>query len=244
MVPLLYNDQFYAGQASQALDAARVMLPSVLEIVPAESLIDVGCGLGGWPQAALELGVRKVEGVDGAYVDLNSLLMPKDQFRPVDLSMPGSLSGLGQFELSISLEVAEHLPADRAQTFVDELTEFAPAVLFSAAIPYQGGTGHVNEQWPSYWAELFLAHDYRAIDLRRQFWGIEGVPNWYRQNMLLYVEPAHPAAVRAVERVIDAVLPAHYTWQHEHRPPLYLHDLARALPGAIRHADSSRMSRR
>jgi hypothetical protein len=28
-------------------------------------------------------------------------------------------------------------------------------VLFSAAIPFQGGVGHINEQWPDYWVKYF-----------------------------------------------------------------------------------------
>jgi hypothetical protein len=34
-------------------------------------------------------------------------------------------------------------------------------VLFSAAIPAQGGTGHVNERWPGYSRALFAARGYR-----------------------------------------------------------------------------------
>src|SRR5579862_3100091 len=56
------------------------------------------------------------------------------------------------FDLAMSFEVAEHLPPDAAKGFVDSLTRLAPLVLFSAAIPFQGGVGHINEQWPEYWA--------------------------------------------------------------------------------------------
>jgi len=35
-------------------------------------------------------------------------------------------------------------------------------VLFSAAIPNQGGTGHINEQWQEYWAEKFYANGFGA----------------------------------------------------------------------------------
>jgi hypothetical protein len=62
-------------------------------------------------------------------------------------------------------------------------------VLFSAAIPFQGGTGHVNEQWPNYWADLFRNHDYVAIDcIRRRIWDNESVEWWYAQNCLIYAK--------------------------------------------------------
>jgi hypothetical protein len=60
-------------------------------------------------------------------------------------------------------------------------------VLFSAAIPFQGGTHHLNEQWPDYWAALFKNHDYVPIDcIRRGIWGNQQVEWYYAQNVLLF----------------------------------------------------------
>ena len=56
-----------------------------------------------------------------------------------------------KFDLVLSLEVAEHLPSECAEAFVESLVNLGPVILFSAAIPYQGGENHVNEQWPEYW---------------------------------------------------------------------------------------------
>lgn len=151
----LYSPAFYEGQSPASHLAGRVVLPRVLELTAAASLVDVGCGVGTWVAAGRELGVPRVLGVDGPHVQRTSLLVPQECFRSVDLSLRGATSGLGRFDLAISLEVAEHLPRERASSFVAELVQLAPAVLFSAAIPYQGGTDHINEQWPSWWAELF-----------------------------------------------------------------------------------------
>jgi hypothetical protein len=91
----------------------------------------------------------------------------------------------------VSLEVAEHLPESRAASFVADLCRLAPVVLFSAAIPGQGGTGHVNEQWPGYWADLFGARGYSVSGaLRWRIWNDCRVCNWYSQNMLVAsIEP-------------------------------------------------------
>lgn len=240
----LYSPAFYEGQSPASHLAGRVVLPRVLELTAAASLVDVGCGVGTWVAAGRELGVPRVLGVDGPHVQRTSLLVPQECFRSVDLSLRGATSGLGRFDLAISLEVAEHLPRERASSFVAELVQLAPAVLFSAAIPYQGGTDHINEQWPSWWAELFAGHGYRPVDLRCEFWEARDIPNWYRQNMLLYVAASHPASARAVDRVVDAVLPDHYLWHHEQPPPLYLRDLVRAFPSAVRTAVVRRVPRR
>jgi hypothetical protein len=91
--------------------------------------------------------------------------------------------------LAISLEVGEHLPDDRAEAYVDSLVSLSDFVLFSAAIPWQLGIGHVNEQWPEYWQALFAERGYRVLDvIRGQIWNDRYVPIWYRQNLLLYVQ--------------------------------------------------------
>jgi hypothetical protein len=87
------------------------------------------------------------------------------------------------------LEVAEHIPAESADDFIKTLTSLAPAVLFSAAVPGQGGVGHRNEQWQSYWATLFYNHGYLPLDfVREEIWGNRSVSWWYAQNILLYVK--------------------------------------------------------
>ena len=97
-----------------------------------------------------------------------------------------------KFDLVISLEVAEHLPEETATTFVESLCRHGDIVLFSAAVPGQGGTGHINEQWQSYWARIFKAHGFHAVDiLRPKFWNYDSLPVWYRQNMILYVSEGY-----------------------------------------------------
>src|ERR1051326_3058645 len=92
---------------------------------------------------------------------------------------------------AISLEVAEHLPEASAQGFVASLTRLAPVVLFSAAVPLQGGAEHVNEQWQEYWRSKFSELDYVACDaIRPVIWGNEDVFTYYQQNILVYVAAA------------------------------------------------------
>ncbi len=114
-------------------------------------------------------GIDDVLGIDGPWVDDAALKIPLANFRRARLDRP--VVADRRFDLAISVEVAEHLPPERATSFIADLTAFAPLVLFSAAIPGQGGTDHVNEQWPGYWSRLFAAHGYRPIDVLR-------VPLW------------------------------------------------------------------
>ena len=93
-----------------------------------------------------------------------------------------------RFDLAISLEVAEHIPESSAEQFVTTLVSLAPVVLFSAAIPGQGGASHVNEQWQNYWALLFRDKGYFTVDwLRPLIWNNPKVAYYYSQNSLLFL---------------------------------------------------------
>jgi hypothetical protein len=84
--------------------------------------------------------------------------------------------------------VGEHLPESSADVFIDSITSAATVVFFSAAIPGQIGTHHVNEQFPEYWAAKFKARGYLAIDfLRKAIWHQPQIDWWYKQNAILYI---------------------------------------------------------
>ena len=134
-----YDESFFTQQGSGSLQAAGTIVPLVLELVEPRSVIDVGCGLGSWAATFLEQGVADVVGVDGDYVNRERLLIPSERFIPADLTRGIPVDR--QFDLAVCLEVAEHLPANCGDQLVDELARLGRAVLFSAAIPHQGGTG-------------------------------------------------------------------------------------------------------
>jgi len=82
---------------------------------------------------------------------------------------------------------------------------------FSAAVPFQGGVHHVNEQWPEFWQGLFAERGYKSLDLiRKEFWKNAGVKYWYRQNMFLFaredVIPANPKLLEAASDADDLML--------------------------------------
>ena len=182
-----YDRKFYEGQSNTSLESARRVVPAVVEWLGLKSVCDVGCGIGTWLHAFEERGVTDVRGFDGDYVDRTMLMIDPAKFSPHDLKT--ALTVDRTFDLAMSLEVAEHLPESSAATFVESLVALAPAVLFSAAIPMQGGEDHINERWQSYWARLFAAHGYTIVDcVRPRFWHDDGVEFWYRQNSILYVK--------------------------------------------------------
>jgi SAM-dependent methyltransferase len=182
-----YTNSYYEAIQGGSRRSAEVVVPLVLGLLPARRIVDVGCGVGNWLAVFREHGAEEILGIDGDHVERSQLQVPAEYFRAFDLSK--SFSTDRTFDLAVSLEVAEHLPAESAETFVQSLTRLAPAVLFSAAIPFQGGNRHLNEQWPDEWARLFERHDYLAIDcVRKRVWENASVDWWYAQNTLLYAK--------------------------------------------------------
>jgi SAM-dependent methyltransferase len=192
-----YPPSFFAELATTSRASAREVVPLILDLLGVRSVVDVGCGTGLWLAAFREHGVEDVIGVDAEDVPLEALQIPHDRFRQADLAQPLRLPRT--FDLAISLEVAEHLPPEAAEGFIESLVRLAPLVVFSAAVPLQGGFRHLNEQWPDYWAEKFAHRGYVPHDvIRPHIWTNPRVAWWYSQNMLLYARPSSlPERLRA-----------------------------------------------
>jgi SAM-dependent methyltransferase len=230
----VYDDAFYTWQTVGSLASARRVAPLLMDTLSPRAVLDVGCGRGTWLAAFAELGVTDVTGIDGDYVDRSALLIPADRFVASDLQRPPALGRV--FDLALCLEVADHLPAQAGPELIRYLVSVAPAVLFSAAIPGQGGTGHVNEQWQEHWRALFAAAGCAAVDIiRPRVWGLSDVEPWYQQNVILYctadVLRDHPALRPAPAEIsLDAVHPWHYSRVRD-REVMYLGKALKLLPG-------------
>lgn len=205
-----YDALFFDYIQTGSSRSAKVALPILLAELPIDSVLDVGCGAGAWLHEYAALDIIDYWGVDGDYVQRDRLLIPHDRFLARDLAQPFTLDR--HFDLVQCLEVAEHLPKDRAAVLVDNLTRHGNRVLFSAAAPGQGGEYHVNEQPYEYWRDLFAERNYRLFDwLRPQLQQRSEVEPWYRYNSLLFVHdksiPELPSAIAATRLADDRPVP-------------------------------------
>jgi SAM-dependent methyltransferase len=181
-----YSPRFYLDRQHGPTQSARQVVPAVIDLIEPKSVVDVGCGVGNWLAVFREHGVTDTLGLDGEWLDRSQLRVPPECFIGHDVSTPVRLDRT--FDLVLSLEVAEHLPQFAAATYIDSLVRLGKVVLFSAAIPFQGGVHHLNEQWPDYWAGLFARRGYVPVDcLRKRIWDNPDVSWWYCQNLLVYV---------------------------------------------------------
>lgn len=193
-----YDADYYEQIREGAQRSAAAVVPLVLDVYPAKSVIDVGCGEGYWGAEFAKHGCE-VLGVE-AHAE------PVIPSVKRDLTEPFALDET--FDLAVCLEVAEHLLPECAESFVADLCKLAPVVLFSAAIPDQGGEGHLNEQWPAYWAELFAHNDFMLSAAPRwRIWEDDRVESWYRQNLMVAAQmPTNPAWFGEGYRAPDPVV--------------------------------------
>jgi SAM-dependent methyltransferase len=200
--------------------AAEEVVPYIIGLLELNSVVDVGCGTGTWLKVFSDNGVTDFLGIDGDYVERNALKIKNTSF--VEFDLETFYRSQRKFDLAISLEVAEHLKEESADIFIKSLTNLSDVVVFSAAIPNQGGQNHLNEQEPAYWISKFEEEGYKCFDILRPiFWENKKVDCWYRQNMFLFTKEeflidklksfntfsnhhlVHPELLKIKERVLN-----------------------------------------
>jgi 2-polyprenyl-3-methyl-5-hydroxy-6-metoxy-1,4-benzoquinol methylase len=187
MTPQEYNLAFFKLQQSQSYQSAKKILPTIIDWIKPVNVADVGCGVGAWLKAFKDSGINKVTGYDGSYVKTENLLIDKEEFIIADLEK--KLTTDVKYDLLVCLEVAEHLTPNRSTGFIEDITQMSDIILFSAAIPGQEGTFHINEQYPAYWINIFNKNGYECFDcIRPLIWNMEEIEFWYKQNIMLFIK--------------------------------------------------------
>lgn len=182
----MYDANFYDLIRPGCQSSANEIIPWLFNFYwdstrPIRHVIDIGCGEG-WFGAKL-----------GDLTNAHISLWDNDGFDSPNRA-EGNWSKLDlenftidfQPDLIICLEVAEHLTEKAGRNLVKEIAKSTDHVLWSAAIPGQGGHGHINEQWSNYWIHQFNELGFTAEPIGLEFWGNEKVEPWYQQNLLWF----------------------------------------------------------
>jgi SAM-dependent methyltransferase len=160
-----YYAHIYALSDSENQAIYRSMAEEIVRTVGPKSVLDAGCAVG-----YLVSGFRDI-GVDAWGIDISEYaisqgreehkpyLRAQSVFDPLPEQFPQS------FDMVVSLEVAEHLPEELADSFIGRLCELADTVVFSSS-PYDlKDKTHYNVQQAEYWCKRFAAHGFfRCMD--------------------------------------------------------------------------------
>lgn len=183
----IYDISFYKSQAEGSYTSAQEILPIIFKIKKIKSIVDIGCGVGTWLRVAQKLGCEKCVGYEGRW--LRKIKQKEKNIKIIIVDLEKKIKSSTRYDLALSLEVAEHLSPKRARSFIKDLCSLSDLILFSAARPQQGGTNHLNEQPPSFWAEIFIKEGYWPLDLiRPKIKNNDRVEEWYKNNTLLFVK--------------------------------------------------------
>jgi hypothetical protein len=173
----IYSPKYYQTLVEPyAQRSVPHMAKSMVETFRPQSAIDIGCAEAG-------LDIARARGLDAHRFNLAA-----DRW-----------TGSERFDIAVSMETAEHLPASAAERYVELLCSLAPVVIFTAAPPGQGGIGHLNEQPREYWTELFKTHGFQSLETAmaawQPVWRVSGVADFYTRNLMVFqrrVSPARP----------------------------------------------------
>jgi SAM-dependent methyltransferase len=180
-----YDLNFFENLEKTAYDSSTKIVPLILDRFNPKSIIDIGCGNGIWLNTFEKFGINNYLGIDGDYVKKEFFHANFSKFLTADLEVNLDLNI--RFDLAVCLEVGEHLPSNCAEILVKTLTNHSDIIIFSAAIPNQSGTNHINEQPQSYWASIFNKFGYEPFDIIRPvIWNEFSISYWYRQNIVVY----------------------------------------------------------
>jgi SAM-dependent methyltransferase len=156
------------------------------------SVLDVGCGLGGYVRMFKNWGVSCALGLDGSSVS-EAHLSPED-YRTHDLREPLELSQ--RYDLVICTEVLEHIDVQYEQIAIATVARHArDVIVFSAADEGQPGIGHVNCHRMSYWLTLWqqrgwAPHVFDSLAIRSL-----ATFSWFRHNLVV-LKRMQPGAVK------------------------------------------------
>ena len=169
------------------LKAPSIIVPYLINLFHPRSVVDVGCGLATFLHLFKNNGVENILGIDGNWVDKSKLYIDPSEFLAADLEHPINIQR--KFDMVICLEVVEHLKEESSDCLIKTLTMLGDIIIFSAAIPGQGGQNHINEQEYSFWQKKFAVKGFSFYDcLRPVFWNNTGIDWWYRQNMFVDIK--------------------------------------------------------
>lgn len=194
---MIYDADYYGCNLQDpAIRSVGTMSESIYSTFNPRSIIDVGCGRGALLDALRKRGCD----VLGLEYSEAALRLCRTQYLPVlkfnlekDIFIQRRV-----FDVAISMEVAEHLPARIADRYVELLTHLSPIIVFTAAPPGQGGrvgTDHVNEQPPSYWIAKFHQRGFQHNEALSRSWSEQwkaagDVALCYYQNLMLFTKPS------------------------------------------------------
>jgi SAM-dependent methyltransferase len=184
----IYDANYYRFIDAEALTASNAMAQTIVQHFKPGTLVDVGCGTGAFLAAVRDRSVQTF-GLEYSAAGLEYCAKRNLNVHRFDLAS-ASPPPVPRCDVCTSFEVAEHLPPELADRFMETLVVLAGTVILTAATPGQGGAGHINEQPHQYWIDKAKAHglvfEESLSNHWREEWRSANLPFWYANNVMIF----------------------------------------------------------
>jgi glycosyltransferase involved in cell wall biosynthesis len=175
-IPATDNSIDFAEIDTEELPQAQRLATWINSNLKPQSVLDIGCGPGIYTEQLQELGIS-AQGLD-----------PDARTRHTHYSLldPATRSA----ELVICLEVLEHIDPQDTITALQNLRDHATKTLiFTAARPGQGGTGHINcrhrDQWITLLESVGFVYDAEQTQAVRDYMQLGLHMGWFVNNVIV-----------------------------------------------------------
>jgi SAM-dependent methyltransferase len=183
----IYDKRYNAFLDVAASQSTEPMAATIKRIFNPTSVIDVGCGTGVLLARLRQIGLE-VKGLEYSDAGIARCRERGVEVEKFDLESEEAIQG--SWDVTVSFEVAEHLPESMAENYVRVISQFSPVVIMSAATAGQGGKDHVNEQPHEYWIKKMLwrgfDYDGQTSHQVRVEWAEKRVAPWYVNNTMIF----------------------------------------------------------
>jgi len=189
----IYTQDWYAEGRDKILDRDVEQFCRVLwERLEPESVADVGCGQGVYLECFQALGVKCMLGIEGTDNALKDAVVPF--IVKHDLRVP--FSHPQQYDLVLSIEVAEHIHGAHAGTLVTTIVDLCRPgghIVLTAAPPGQEGNHHINLQPREYWIRKFsnrgcAYQEQLSMEISSGL-DLQGL-HWVKRNLMIFMRLA------------------------------------------------------
>lgn len=184
----LYIEEFFSKRHKSMRNWEIKLGKSLVETFKIKNIVDFGCGLGAYLEGALLAGAERVLGYDIMH-EKASKYASNEIKQYLYYANVGEQIDCGKFDCVLSIETAEHLAEEEADSFVDNLINASSRMIVLSA-SNAGGRYHINRQLKKYWidklSEKNFEYSLEATETLCDVWGKNGCPAYILRNLMVF----------------------------------------------------------
>ena len=129
------------------------------------SVFDFGCGIGSFLLGFYRSGLKDIGGCDACLKAAEPYISKEVRDCIFQQDLTHKLDMKREYDCVMSVEVAEHIPPEGTDVFLNNIVRHASRyIFFTAATPNQWGKGHINRRPYKFWKDAFLSRGFIFLE--------------------------------------------------------------------------------